>query len=71
MPKSDREKIRLVPQVIKELQEEYGGNAPKDILLNELSDKYNMDEEKAEELITKLKRQGSIYEPKQGYYKVV
>ena len=26
MPKSDREKIRLVPQVIKELQEEYGGN---------------------------------------------
>ena len=60
-----------MPQVIKELQEEYGGNAPKDILLNELSDKYNMDEEKAEELITKLKRQGSIYEPKQGYYKVV
>ena len=57
-------KIRLVPQVIKELQEEYGGNAPKDILLNELSDKYNMDEDKAEELITKLKRQGSIYEPK-------
>jgi replicative DNA helicase Mcm len=53
------------------LQEEFGGNAPKDILLNELSDKYNMDEEKAEELITKLKRQGSIYEPKQGYYKVV
>ena len=71
MPKSDREKIRLVPQIIKELQEEFGGNAPKDILLNELSDKYNMDEEKAEELITKLKRQGSIYEPKQGYYKVV
>ena len=30
-----------------------------------------MDEDKAEELITKLKRQGSIYEPKQGYYKVV
>ncbi len=71
MPKSDREKIRLVPQIIKELQEEYGGNAPKEILLNELSDRYNMDEEKVEELISKLKRQGSIYEPKQGYYKVV
>lgn len=70
MPKSDREKIRLVPQIIKELEEQYG-QASKDILLNELSEKYNMDEEKVEELITKLKRQGVIYEPKQGYYKVV
>ncbi len=70
MPKSDREKIRLVPIIIKELQDEYGGNAPKEIILNELSDRYNMDEEKVEKFISKLKRQGIIYEPKHGYYKV-
>jgi len=30
-----------------------------------------MDEEKVEEVIRVLKRNGTIYEPKQGYYKVV
>jgi len=70
MPKSDREKIRLVPQIIKQLEDEFGRDTPKEILLNELSDKYNIDEEKVEELLTKLKRQGIIYEPKHGYYKV-
>ncbi len=70
-PKSDRDKFRKVAQVIKQLEDEYGGKAPKEMLLNELSDRYNMDEEKSDEIIRFLKRNGTIYEPKPGYYKVV
>lgn len=70
-PKSDRDKFRLVTQTIKRLQDEYGGNAPKQMLMDELEEQFNIDEEKADEVIRILKRQGTIYEPKQGYYKVV
>ncbi len=70
-PKSDREKMRLIPQVIKELQDEYGDQAPKSIILTELKERLNMDEEKAESMLNQLRRAGVIYVPKQGYYKVV
>ncbi len=70
-PKSDREKMRLIPQVIKELQDEYGDQAPKSIILTELKERLNMDEEKAESMLDQLRRAGVIYAPKQGYYKVV
>lgn len=70
-PKSDRDKFRIVTETIKRLEDEFNGKAPKQMLMDELEDKYNMDEEKAEEVIRFLKRNGTIYEPKQGYYKVV
>lgn len=70
-PKSDRDKFRLVTQTIKRLEDEYNGKAPKQMLMDELEDRLDMDEEKAEEVLRFLKRNGSIYEPKQGYYKVV
>ena len=69
-PKSDREKIRLVTELIKELQEEYGGHTPMNILITEVNERFNMNEEKVEDLIKILKRAGVIYEPKQGYYKI-
>ena len=69
--KSDRDKIRIVTEVIGELGEEYGGRTPKNILITEMSDRYNMSEEKAEEIIKILKRKGIIFEPQQGYLKVV
>ena len=68
--KSDRDKIRLVTEIIGELGEEYGGRTPKNILITEMSDRYNMSEEKAEEIIKILKRKGIIFEPQQGYYKI-
>jgi len=68
--KSDRDKIRLVTEIIGELGEEYGGRTPKNILITEMSDRYNMSEEKAEEIIKILKRKGIIFEPSQGYYKI-
>jgi len=70
-PKSDRDKYRLISETIKRLEDEYNGKAPKQILMDELENRYNMDEEKVEEVIRVLKRNGTIYEPKQGYYKVV
>jgi len=70
-PKSDRDKYRLISETIKRLEDEYNGKAPKQILMDELKNRYNMDEEKVEEVIRVLKRNGTIYEPKQGYYKVV
>ena len=41
------------------------------IIATEMSDRYNMSEEKVEDLVMKLKRQGIIFEPERGYYKVV
>jgi replicative DNA helicase Mcm len=70
-PKSDRDKFRNVVQTIKRLEDEYGGKAPKQMLMDELEDRFNMNEEKSDEVIRFLKRNGTIYEPKQGYYKVV
>ena len=69
--KSDRDKIRIVTEVIGELGEEYGGRTPKNILITEMSERYNMSEEKAEEIIRILKRKGIIFEPQQGYLKIV
>jgi replicative DNA helicase Mcm len=70
-PKSDRDKFRIVSQTIKRLEDEFNGKAPKQMLMNELENEFNMDEDKANEVIRYLKRNGTIYEPKQGYYKVV
>lgn len=69
-PKSDRDKMRVVTEVIGELEEEYNGKTPKNILISELSDRYNMSEEKAEDILKVLTRKGIIYEPQNGYYKV-
>ncbi len=69
-PKSDRDKMRVVTELIGELEDDYNGRTPKNILISELSDRYNMSEEKAEDMLKILKRKGIIYEPQQGYYKV-
>jgi replicative DNA helicase Mcm len=69
--KSDRDKIRIVTEVLGELGEEYGGRTPKNILITEMSERYNMSEEQAEEILRILKRKGIIFEPQQGYLKIV
>jgi replicative DNA helicase Mcm len=69
-PKSEREKFRIVSEVIRELADEYGGQAPSNIIIKELEDRYNIVKEKTEEIIRTLKRQGMIYEPRTGYFKI-
>lgn len=70
-PKSERDKARVLMDVIKELSDEYGGRVPVSILTDEMSDRYNVSEDKVEQLITKLKQQGLVFEPSAGYLKTV
>jgi len=68
-PKSSRDKFRVVAETIKRLENEYEEYVPKHILIKELEDEFGFDEEKTDDIIRFLKRNGSIYEPKQGYLK--
>jgi replicative DNA helicase Mcm len=70
-PKSERDKLRILLDVIQELEEEYGGRAPTNILISEMADRYNVSEEKVEEFVRNLKNKGVIFEPSRGYLKVV
>jgi len=69
-PQSERDKFRIVMEIIKELTDNYGGHAPNNMLIKEMEDRYNMNKEKTEEIVRVLKRQGLIFEPSTGYYKV-
>ncbi|HSO25836.1 MAG TPA: minichromosome maintenance protein MCM, partial [Methanobacteriaceae archaeon] len=62
-PKSERDKFRILIEVVKELEEEYGGRAPTNILISEMADRYNVSEEKVEEVVRILKHKGVIFEP--------
>jgi len=66
-PATDRDKIRVVQTIIKELEEEYGGRAPTDQVIITMRDSYLMSVKQVEDLIRQLKRKGVIYEPQQGY----
>ena len=70
-PKSERDKARLIMKVIKEMEGEYDGKAPLNMILEEMSNKYNMSEENVEQLIEKLHRQGMILESGRGHYKTL
>ena len=67
---SERDKINIITEVIRDLSDEYEGNAPKNIVYAELSDKYNIGEIKADEIINMLKSKGVIYEPTSDHYKI-
>ncbi|MEJ8542969.1 minichromosome maintenance protein MCM [Methanothermobacter wolfeii] len=70
-PKSERDKFRLIIELIREFEDEYGGKAPTNILISEMMDRYNVSEEKVEEVIRILKDKGVIFEPSRGYLKIV
>lgn len=70
-PKSERDKARVLLDIIKELSDEYGGRVPVSILTGEMSDRYNVSEDKVLEIINKLKQQGLVFEPQTGYLKTV
>lgn len=70
-PKSARDKIQKVTEEIKLLEEEYAGNAPLNVLISNMSDKYGVSEEKTEEIIRNLVQKGVIYQPSTGYFRRV
>ena len=68
--KSERDKINIITDVIKELCVDYEGSAPKTVVYAELSDKYNISESKVDEIINMLKSKGVIYEPTADHYNI-
>ena len=70
-PKSDRDKIQRVTEEIKLLEEEYGGTAPLNVLISNMSDKYSVSEDKTEQIVRNLVQKGVIYQPTTGYFRRV
>ncbi|MFB1066470.1 ATP-binding protein [Natrinema sp. H-ect4] len=62
MPKSQRDRINSLEQLIGDVEEEYDDGAPIDIVL-ERADQAGMDQSKAEHEIEKLMHKGKLYEP--------
>ena len=70
-PKSDRDKIKKVTEEIALLQEEYAGNAPLNVLISNMADKYDVGQEKVEEIVRSLRQKGVIYSPSEGQYRII
>ena len=70
-PKSDRDKIQRVTDEIRLLEEEFGGDAPLNVLLSNMSDKYGVSEDKTEQIVRNLVQKGVIYQPTNGYFRRV
>lgn len=70
-PKSDRDKLQVVIEVITELQSEFEGNAPINILKQRMLEDYDVSEEKLNQMIKNLKSRGVIFEPNAGKLKKV
>ena len=68
-PKSDRDKIQRVTEEIKLLEEEFAGQAPLDVLLSNMSEKYGVSEDKTEQILRNLVHKGVIYQPTHGYFR--
>jgi replicative DNA helicase Mcm len=64
MSSSKRNKIILLKESIKGLEEKYGKQVPLDILRNELKD---FSDSEFEDALEKLKKSGDIFQPKKGF----
>jgi replicative DNA helicase Mcm len=67
-PKSMRDRLQTILSTLMELERETG-MVERTTLLNELEDKYKVSRGEAERLIGQLLREGTIYEPREGYLK--
>ena len=65
-PKSDRDKIQRVTEEIKLLEEEFAGDAPLNVLISNMSEKYGVSQEKTEQIVGNLVQKGVIYQPTTG-----
>jgi DNA replicative helicase MCM subunit Mcm2 (Cdc46/Mcm family) len=63
--KSQRDRIKNLKGLIREIQDEYDDGAPVDVIL-ERTDEIGMDETKVEHEIEKMKQKGELYEPNTG-----
>ncbi|MEM1552375.1 MAG: Minichromosome maintenance protein MCM, partial [Candidatus Bathyarchaeia archaeon] len=67
-PKSLRDKLQVLLSVLTEMEKEIG-MVDKTALINRLETEYKIPRIEAERLINQLLREGTIYEPREGYLK--
>ena len=65
---SQRDQAKLIRDIICELQQEHEGKAPKDEVFQRASEA-GINEDKVEDIIKRLKREGAIFEPRAGHLK--
>ena len=66
MGKSQRDKAKLIREIIRQIQQDHEGNAPiGEVIIRAVES--GIEEDKAEDMIKRLKKEGSIFEPKNGY----
>ena len=68
-PTSKREKMQKVMEEIAILEQEYGNQAPMNVLVSNMADKFDMSEETVEAFVRDLNQKGLIYFPATGYLK--
>jgi replicative DNA helicase Mcm len=66
--KSMRDKLQIILSTMLEMEKETG-IVERTALLNELETKYKISKAEAERLVKQLLREGTIYEPREGYLK--
>ena len=67
--KSQRDRIHTIMSIIRELAEKYDGLAPRDEVVA-LGEEKGINKEKVEEMLSRLKSSGEVYEPTHGYVKL-
>lgn len=68
--KTQRDKIKILLDIIKELQSQNKEGAPEDEVLQRASEQ-GIGEERARELLDKLRIEGEVYRPHLGFYRLV
>jgi replicative DNA helicase Mcm len=67
--KSTRDRTKSVMDIIREVSKEQQGQAPRDVVLDR-SEELGIDRVKAEEIIDRMRRDGSVFEPRPGMLKL-
>ena len=67
-PKSMRDRLHIILSTIMEMEKETG-MVEKTALIDKLTKERDMDTQEAEKLLTQLEKEGTIYRPREGYYK--
>ena len=70
-PKSQRDKMGIIVDEVKILEEEYAGRAPINTLIENMADKHNVSEDTTKKLVETLRQRGILYEPNSGYFERV
>ncbi len=66
IPASQRNNISILKEIINDLESKVGKTIPIDDVMEEAKNK-GIEEEKAEEVLEKLKRVGEVFEPRRGF----